>query len=77
MSENQKDVGGPPCEMCGRLMTFVRATPKLGALPALQTFVCTDCGDVRAIEIEERPATTYGAFHQLRGGPFESPTLDH
>jgi len=58
MSENQKDVGGPPCEMCGRLMTFVRATPKLGALPALQTFICTDCGDVRAIEIEERPATT-------------------
>jgi hypothetical protein len=44
--------------MCGRPMTFVRATPKLGALPALQTFICSECGDVRAIEIEEGPTTT-------------------
>ena len=58
MSENQEDVGGPPCEICGELMTFVRATPKLGALPALETFVCIKCGDVRAIEIEEQSATT-------------------
>ena len=58
MSANPKDVGEPPCEICGGRMAFVRATPALGALPALQTFICTECGDVRAIEIEERPATT-------------------
>ena len=56
MSENPEDVGEPPCETCGGRMTFVRATPALGALPALQTFICTECGDVRAIEIEERSA---------------------
>jgi len=58
MSENSEDVGEQLCEICGGPMTFVRATPKLGALPALQTFICTECGDVRAIEIEEPPATT-------------------
>ena len=52
------DIGSPLCETCGELMTFVRATQKLGALPALETFICIKCGDVRAIEIEERPATT-------------------
>ena len=49
MSENQEDIGEPPCEICGEPMTFLRATPKVGALPELQTF-----SDVRAIEIEER-----------------------
>jgi len=58
MSENSKDADGLSCESCGKPMTFVVTTPKLGALPALQTFICTECGDVRAIEIEERPATT-------------------
>ena len=57
MSENQEDVGGPPCEICGEPMTFLRATPKVGALPELQSFICTECGDVRAIEIEERGPT--------------------
>ena len=60
MSEGseQDDIGGPQCETCGELMTFVRATQKLGALPALETFICIKCGDVRAIEVEERPATS-------------------
>ena len=60
MSEGseQEDIGGPLCDTCGELMTFMRAAPKVGALPALETFSCIKCGDVRAIEVEERPATT-------------------
>jgi hypothetical protein len=59
MSENSGDVGEPPCEICGEPMTFfLQTTPTLGSLPALQTFICTECGDVRAIEIEERAPTT-------------------
>jgi len=51
-------IGGPLCETCGELMTFMRATPNVGALPALETFRCIKCGDVRAIELEERPTRT-------------------
>jgi hypothetical protein len=58
MSEKLDDVCGPPCDFCGEQMTFMETTPKIGMLPELQTFICTECGDVRAIEIEERPATT-------------------
>jgi len=40
------------------LVDWPRTVIAIGANPALQTFICTECGDVRAIEIEERPATT-------------------
>ena len=57
MSEGleQDDFREPLCETCGELMTFIRATPKVGALAALETFSCIKCGDVRAIEVEEQP----------------------
>ena len=32
------------CASCGRPMRFVRAVPRLGALPELQTFECKACG---------------------------------
>ena len=72
MSEGseQEDIGGPLCETCGELLTFIRATPKVGALPALETFSCIKCGDVKAIEVNERPARTPESGHSraaLRG----------
>jgi len=65
MSEDseQEDIDGPLCETCGELMTFMRATPRVGALSALETFRCIKCGDVRAIEVEERPARTPESRH--------------
>ena len=33
----------PPCPSCGRPMRFVRAIPRLAALPELRTYECKGC----------------------------------
>ncbi len=33
----------PLCPSCGRPMGFVRAVPRLGALPELRTYECKAC----------------------------------
>ncbi len=34
----------PLCPNCGQTMRFVRAVPRLGALPELRTYECKPCG---------------------------------
>ena len=34
----------PLCPHCGRPMRFVRAVPRLAALPELRTYACRACG---------------------------------
>jgi hypothetical protein len=45
------------CPKCGAAMRLVRVTPRLGALPELRTFRCTDCGHVVTVEVESSPWT--------------------
>jgi hypothetical protein len=37
-------------------MTLVHVVPKLGALPQLDTYRCTGCGDVQTIERPSKPS---------------------
>lgn len=40
----------PYCSRCHRYMILVRRVPRLGALPELDTYRCTVCGDVVTVE---------------------------
>lgn len=40
----------PVCPRDGEVMTLVRVTPKLGALPELRTYRCARCGAVETVE---------------------------
>lgn len=53
MSGEEADIPGPLCAFCvtPRPMTLVRVTPKLGAMPELRTFLCSECGDVTTHEV--------------------------
>lgn len=47
----------PLCPSCGRPMRFVRAIPRLGALPELRTYECLACA-VTYTDAVERDAET-------------------
>lgn len=53
MPEDEADGASPECAFCAtpRAMMLVRITPKLGAMPELRTFLCSECGDVRTQEV--------------------------
>ena len=42
----------PYCWRCHHYMILVRQVPRLGALPELDTYRCTVCGDVETVERE-------------------------
>lgn len=39
------------CLRDGKVMTLVRVTPKLGAMPELRTYRCEHCGAVETVEV--------------------------
>jgi len=55
MSADEADIVDPLCMLCvtPKSMALIRVTPRLGALPELHTFFCSECGDVRTREISE------------------------
>jgi hypothetical protein len=49
------DIQGPLCTYCltPKPMRLVRVTPKVGVMPELHTFLCSECGDVTTREVNE------------------------
>jgi len=52
---NDAEFGTPPCPSCGRPMRFLRAVPRLGALPELRSYQCAICGVTytEAVELDD------------------------
>jgi hypothetical protein len=46
----QQTPSTPYCSPCARYLTRIRITPKLGAMPQLDSYRCTGCGEVQTIE---------------------------
>ena len=46
------DADTPLCASCGKPMRFVRAVPRLAALPELRTYECEPCGVTYTAAVE-------------------------
>ena len=51
-SEGADTISSRSCGDCGRIMTLSVALPRLSALPALQNYRCTTCGNVELDVLE-------------------------